>query len=288
MRAFRNSSILRICVISAALACGSFGFAQQKSNTVFSPLEQWKAAVISGDSVNVKMLYSSSPAASVETPKGEVSADADAAFWSALKVRSLKLDVQKMDSPQSGTEEVVFQAEVKSAASSGPIYISAAQLWGQQQGIWRLLKAQRTDPARLQQPLSTKKQIYEENVDAHAEIKRALTQAASQHKRVLLVFGANWCYDCHVLDLAFHRPDLSPLLDRGFEVVHVDVGRGDKNQDLMNQYQVPMKRGIPGIAVLDSDGKLLFSQQNGEFENARSLAPADLLQFLNKWKPTVR
>jgi len=39
---------------------------------------------------------------------------------------------------------------------------------------------------------------------------------------------------------------------------------------------------------LDSTGKLLFSQENGEFENARSLAPEDLLQFLNKWKPRAR
>jgi hypothetical protein len=88
-----------------------------------------------------------------------------------------------------------------------------------------------------------------------------------------------------VLDLAFHRPDLVPVLERDFEVVHVDVGRGDKNQDLMEEYKVPMKRGIPALAVLESNGKLLFSQQQGEFENARSLAPADLLQFLNKWKP---
>ena len=56
----------------------------------------------------------------------------------------------------------------------------------------------------------------------------------------------------------------------------------------MEQYQVPMKKGIPGLAVLDNDGKLLVSQKNGEFENARALAPEDLRQFLNKWKPTAR
>ena len=53
----------------------------------------------------------------------------------------------------------------------------------------------------------------------------------------------------------------------------------------MEQYHVPMKKGIPALAVLESDGKLIFSQQNGEFENARALGPDDLLQFLKKWKP---
>jgi hypothetical protein len=69
--------------------------------------------------------------------------------------------------------------------------------------------------------------------------------------------------------------------------VHIDVGEGDKNQDIMQQYQVPMKKGIPALAVLDSNGKLLYSQQGGEFEKARSLAPEDVLAFLNKWKPAT-
>ena len=277
-----------VCIALAVTTSAAARDNGQASGGGFAPLEQWRSAVVAGDPVALKSLYASSPAARITTKAGEVNPDADAAFWTALKVRSLKIDVQQMDAPQPGVQQIVFQAEVRSAVSSDPVYISAAQLWQQQQGIWRILRMQRSDPARLQQPLSTSKQIYEENVDARAEIRSALQKAAAGHKRVLLVFGANWCYDCHVLDMAFHRADLAPLLQRGFEVVHVDVGRGDKNQDLMNQYKVPMKRGIPGLAVLESDGRLLFSQQNGEFENARSLAPADLLQFLNTWKPQAR
>ena len=48
-----------------------------------------------------------------------------------------------------------------------------------------------------------------------------------------------------------------------------------------------MKKGIPALAVLDSHGKLLYSQQGGEFEKTRSLAPEDLLAFLNRWKPAA-
>jgi thioredoxin 1 len=135
------------------------------------------------------------------------------------------------------------------------------------------------------QPVKKEKDIYNEKADAHAEIKEALEKAEAGHKRVIVVFGANWCYDCHVLDKAFHRPDLAPILTANYEVVHVDIGKGEKNQDLMTKYEVPMKRGIPGLAVLDPDGKLVYSQKNGEFENARALAPVDFLAFLNKWKP---
>ena len=79
--------------------------------------------------------------------------------------------------------------------------------------------------------------------------------------------------------------DVAAVLKPNFEVVHVDVGQGEKNQDIMQQYHVPMAKGIPAIAVLGSDGKLLYSQQGGEFEKARVLGPEDVLAFLNKWKP---
>jgi thioredoxin 1 len=135
------------------------------------------------------------------------------------------------------------------------------------------------------QEISKGKIIYNETANAHTEIKEALEKAAAEHKRVIVVFGANWCYDCHVLDAAFHRAETAPIIAANYEVVHVDIGKGEKNQDLMKQYDVPMKKGIPGLAVLDSNGKVIYSQKNGEFENARALAPEEFVIFLNKWKP---
>jgi hypothetical protein len=260
------------------------------SSAPFAPLEQWKSAVTSGDAAALKTLYSTAPPARIDAPGGVTNANADVAFWTGLKLHSMKVEVVQSDSPQPGAQQVVLQVEIHSDASpkNRTLYISEGQLWQQQGEQWRLVAAKRTAPARLQQPTSTKKDLYPAGVDARAEIKEALDHASKEHRRVLVVFGANWCYDCHVLDLAFHRSDIEPVLKRNYEVVHVDVGEGNKNQELMMQYQVPMARGIPGLAVLDGNGKLLFSQKNGEFEKARALAPEDLLQFLNKWKPQAR
>jgi len=129
------------------------------------------------------------------------------------------------------------------------------------------------------------KDLYPANADAKTEIEKALHSALPAHKRVLVVFGANWCFDCHVLDEYFHSPDIAPTVQKYFEVVHVDIGHGEKNGDLAQKYDVPLNRGIPAIAVLDSSGKLLFSQKQGEFEAARSMPAANILAFLNKWKP---
>jgi thioredoxin 1 len=256
---------------------------------VFAPLGQWEDAIRSGNPVVLQALYSTTPPAQIGAGSATLDAKGDTAFWTGLKVRALKTTIVQSESPAPGSRQLVLQVEVTSAGpAKHTVYITEGQLWQDQGGTWKIVAAKRTDATRLQQPTSTGKDIYKPGADAKSEIKEALESASKSHKRVLLVFGANWCYDCHVLDLAFHRPDLAPVVDKNYEVVHVDVGEYDKNLDLMEKYDVPKKKGIPGVAVLDSSGKLLYSQTNGEFEKARSLAPEDLLAFLNKWKPTVR
>ena len=131
--------------------------------------------------------------------------------------------------------------------------------------------------------------LYDPDADAKAEIASAIKLASQQHKRVLLVFGANWCPDCHALNSRFHQQPIESLVEENFVVVHVDIGEGDgryaKNTDVAEKYEVPLKKGIPALAVLSSNGKLLYSQRNGEFNSARSLDPQKIIDFLNQWKP---
>ena len=130
--------------------------------------------------------------------------------------------------------------------------------------------------------------IYSDTADANHDIAQALVTAKHEHKRVILDFGGNWCGDCQVLDIYLHEQPNLDLLDSNFVLVHVNVGRYDKNTDLAEKYQVPLKRGVPGLAVLDAHGKILYSQKNGEFEAMRKMDPASVTEFLNKWKPTPK
>jgi thiol:disulfide interchange protein len=126
--------------------------------------------------------------------------------------------------------------------------------------------------------------IYNENADARAEIHEALATAASEHKRVILDFGGNWCGDCQVLDIYFHQQPNARLLDASFILVDIDIGHYDHNVDVADKYQVPLKRGVPALAVLDSDGRLLYSQKTGEFEDMRHMNPDSVTSFLDQWK----
>jgi len=127
--------------------------------------------------------------------------------------------------------------------------------------------------------------IYPRPAQAKADIAAALQTAAATHKRVLLDFGGNWCGDCQVLDLYFHDPRNLPILESNFVLVHVNVGRMDFNKDIARQYEIPLERGVPALAVLSDTGKLLYSQKSGEFAPMRRLESSAVTNFLVQWRP---
>lgn len=276
--------MLRAWFFFLAVVCfASFGAAQQPAS--FLAIEQWKAAVISGDAVSVKSLYSDSPPAQINTTSGRTDVDAAVAFWTSLKARTISAHIAEAGSRRPDVQVFTLQLKVKDAAGR-TTNIVEGQTWQNQGMMWRIVGEKR-DVAKLEQPASVDVHLYPTG-DARQQIHEAVTRAAREHKNVLLVFGADWCYDCHVLDKAFHRPDVAAVLNPNFEVANIDIGEGDKNLDIAAQYEVALNRGVPAVAVLDSKGALLYSQKSGEWERARALAPQDVLAFLDKWKPQSR
>lgn len=127
--------------------------------------------------------------------------------------------------------------------------------------------------------------VFPDPSTASADIDAALKRAADSHKRVLVDFGANWCGDCKVLDENLHKPENATLLSSHFVVVHVNVGEKgiDRNVDLAQRYGIPLSKGVPALAVLESDGRVVYSQKNGEFEAMRRMDPGSVNEFLKRW-----
>ena len=125
--------------------------------------------------------------------------------------------------------------------------------------------------------------IYPAPDQARADLAAALHTATATHRRVIVDFGGNWCPDCYVLDAYFHDAVNQPILAAHYVVVHVNIGLYDKNLDIAERYRVPWKKGVPALAVLESDGRLLYSQKSGEFEAMRRMQTSDVTQFLKQW-----
>jgi thiol:disulfide interchange protein len=125
---------------------------------------------------------------------------------------------------------------------------------------------------------------FDESADAHKDIHRALAQAKSDAKLVLLDFGANWCPDCVALSRLFDHQLVKPFLEANFLLLKINVGRKDRNQDLCRQYDAPVTKGIPAIVVLDATGQVLAATHNGELANARTATGSDILAHLKRWQ----
>ncbi|HEY2675503.1 MAG TPA: thioredoxin family protein [Steroidobacteraceae bacterium] len=131
---------------------------------------------------------------------------------------------------------------------------------------------------------AAERDIYPAATQAAPDIAAALQNAAAAHKRVILDFGGNWCTDCRVLDIYFHDSANKPLLEANYVLVHVNVGHMDANVDIAQHYQIPLNKGVPAVAVLDEQGKLLYSQKTGEFEAMRHMQSSSVTDFLVRWK----
>jgi thioredoxin 1 len=123
---------------------------------------------------------------------------------------------------------------------------------------------------------------YNETADARLDIKQALAQAATTHTDVIVVFGANWCGDCRMLDYAMKSGTSAKLLAHDFQIVKVNVGRWDKNLDLAKSYGVPLEQGIPAVAILSSSNKVLYVTKEGELANARQMGENGIYDFFKR------
>jgi len=123
---------------------------------------------------------------------------------------------------------------------------------------------------------------YNETADAKLEIRQTLTLAAATNIPVIVVFGANWCGDCKMLDSAMKNGASASLLSRDFKVVKVNVGHFDKNLDVARSYGVPLSNGIPAVAIISPRNEVLYVTREGELANARKMGDKGIYEFLKR------
>jgi thiol:disulfide interchange protein len=139
-----------------------------------------------------------------------------------------------------------------------------------------------SSPAAVtQSEFHVNRDLYSETADPATDIAAAVKAARPAHKRILLEFGGNWCADCQLLDYYYHQSPNAELLAKHYVIVRVEIGHMDHNMDIAARYRVPVAKGVPALAILDSNGKLLYSEQPKEFEHS---SPEAITAFLNRWK----
>jgi hypothetical protein len=193
--------------------------------------------------------------------------------------------LEKEEHPQPGITVLQLQSEIRTREHGKTKTRYEEEVLGIADDSGKLVFFGRSAPSYIAPLKQLNPHLYEANADAKTEIAQSVKAAAQDGKRTLLVFGGNWCYDCHVLDAMLHQPDLAPVVRRGYRVLHVDIGRGEKNADLVQKYGINIDKGVPALALLDAKGNEIFVDHGGQFSGARRMDPDTVLAFLEKWAP---
>jgi thioredoxin 1 len=207
--------------------------------------------------------------------------------WKAKGLRDLSLEITAQKR-QPDRQLLIMGAELTVSEQGGhrKYYVHIGQGWVKQGGNWLIETVFREEVTRLKIP-AERLHLYPEDADARSDVAKAAQEARLSHKRIILMFGNNTRTNCDVLEEAFKNSEIAPAFNQFYELVHFNIGGLDKNLDVAKQYGVPLPRGFPALAALDSNGELVFSQKRGEFANARWMTPEDILAFLNKWKSST-
>ncbi len=274
----------------AAACVFSIASAAESPTPAFTPFEHWRSAVVSGNANALEELYLKQPPARLLLGKDQtLSLDTEVKYWTSLRASGITDVNPKVLSQEQAQGKAQLVLRIDARAGDKKLVASMAQLWVQQLDGWHLAITQRSDfgvesPRTLPEPVKPNPSLYPAPSAAPAELQAACVKAAREHKRLLIVFGANWCYDCHVLDATFHSPAFAPIVNSNYVLVHVNIGdEGQDNNDIAAQYGIAIDHGVPTLVVVEADGKTVVARQTGFTATAR-IGPGDVRSFLETWK----
>ena len=127
-------------------------------------------------------------------------------------------------------------------------------------------------------------QPYDEHANADAAVAAAFERAKKSRKRVLIDLGGNWCVDCVVLANFLKLPEMQRFMAAHYEMVAVDVGRFDRNQQIPARFGITERlKGVPALLIATADGKLVNGDNVFATADASSMTPQALANYLAKY-----
>lgn len=131
---------------------------------------------------------------------------------------------------------------------------------------------------------------FDANRDAKADIDAALGRAKASGKRVIAVFGANWCHDSTALAGWLETPRFKAMLAAKFEVIYVDAGMPQtgaaKNLTLFRRLGLKDIKGTPTVMILSGEGALLNASDAPKWRNAASRKGDDIFAHFENFETT--
>jgi thiol-disulfide isomerase/thioredoxin len=123
-------------------------------------------------------------------------------------------------------------------------------------------------------PLPYNGEIYSES-----DVERFLDNSINKLKQPIIIFGGNWCPDCRILEGTLQLPTIKKYMIEHYEIMHVDVGRYDKNMNLISYFKIPKEEGVPRVLVFDNKKNILNMESTKEWTTARDRKQQEIFNY---------
>jgi thiol-disulfide isomerase/thioredoxin len=99
----------------------------------------------------------------------------------------------------------------------------------------------------------------------------------------IIIFGANWCPDCRILEGTLLLPTVKSFIDNNFSVIHIDVGKYDINMNLLELLGIPKQEGIPRVVIFGQEKNILNMNSTDKWRSARQNKAQEIFDYFQSY-----
>ena len=123
---------------------------------------------------------------------------------------------------------------------------------------------------------------YDEKEIESLKLDRFIDLTIDKGKQPVIIFGGNWCPDCRILEGTLAMPTIKKFIDQHYQIMHIDIGRYDRNMELMNHLNIESKKGVPRVVILDLEKNIVNSSTSSEWTTARDRKQQEIYNYFQK------
>ena len=124
---------------------------------------------------------------------------------------------------------------------------------------------------------------YDEKIIDSSELDKFINQSINNDKQPVVIFGGNWCPDCRILAGTLAMPTIKKFLQQYYRIIHIDIGRYDRNMELMNHLNIESKKGVPRVVILNLKKEVLNSSTSSEWTSARERKQQEIFNYFQEY-----
>jgi thiol-disulfide isomerase/thioredoxin len=123
---------------------------------------------------------------------------------------------------------------------------------------------------------------YERKEIKETEVLDFISQSKAGNQSII-IFGANWCPDCRILEGTLILPTVKSFIDNNFSVIHIDVGKYDINMNLLELLGIPKQEGIPRVVIFGQEKNILNMNSTDKWRSARQNKAQEIFDYFQSY-----